>query len=148
MTWRWWLALGTAALATNLLWENAHGVLYDHLIPGWRFLRAAGGDVLLVAAGVGLAWPLRRVGGRAHVVGTTLLLAVAAIVIETVALAAGRWGYGDLMPTIGGIGLSPVLQLPATGLAAMWFASWWARRMDQTRLHQEATDTHEEARAR
>jgi hypothetical protein len=132
MTWRWWLALAVGALVTNLVWENAHSVFYNHLIPGWRFLRAAGGDVLLVAGGVGLTWPLRRWGRRAHVVGATVLLTVAAIVIETVALAEARWGYNELMPTVAGVGLSPLLQLPITGLVAWWFASWWVTRMDET----------------
>ena len=128
MTWRWWAALAAAAFVTNLVWENAHGVLYNHLIPGWRFLRAAGGDVLLVGMGVGLTWPVRRVSARAHAVVAVVLLAVTAVVVETVALAEARWGYDDLMPTIGGVGLSPLLQLPVTGLVAWWTASWWVTR--------------------
>lgn len=122
----WWCALAVGAFVSNLVWENAHGVLYDHVIPGWVYLRAAGGDVLLVALGIGLAWPARRISDRAHVAASAVLLAVIAVVVERAALAEGRWGYTDLMPTIGGIGLSPLLQLPLTGLATWWFASWWA----------------------
>ena len=161
MTWRWWFALGAAALVTNLVWENAHGVLYDHLIPGWRVLRAAGGDVLFVGAGVGLAWPLRRVSGRAHAVGAALLLTVIAIGIETVALAEGRWGYVDAMPTIGGIGVSPLVQLAVTGVGSIWFAAWCTQRLGQTPdgvapdvvttrevTAENSTSMHEKARTR
>lgn len=132
---------------TNLVWENAHSVFYNHLIPGWRFLRAAGGDVLLVAAGVGLTWPLRRFGRRAHLVGALVLLTTAAIVIETVALAEARWGYNDLLPTVGRVGLSPLLQLPVTGLAAWWFASWWVTRMEQFEQASAAGTTDDAATA-
>ena len=110
-------------LATNLWWENAHGALYDTApLPGWRYLRATLGDLLLVAAGHAAVAPMKRrsarVGGAAGAAALTIL----AVAVERHALKRGRWGYLDSMPTVKGIGVSPLIQLPITGLTAAWLA--------------------------
>lgn len=50
-----------------------------------------------------------------------LLLFLFAACLEWFALATGRWEYGALMPRIPilGIGLTPTLQLAATGIFAI-----------------------------
>jgi hypothetical protein len=45
-------------------------------------------------------------------------LTVVAGAVEAVSLAAGRWAYEAGMPTIGGLGASPLLQLPLLGTLA------------------------------
>lgn len=125
---RWWLALAVTAFITNLVWENAHGVLYAHAIPGWRYLLASGGDVLLTATGIALAWPLRRRSRRTWLIGTAVVLTLLASMVELHALATMRWTYTEAMPTVLSMGLSPLLQLPVTGLASIETASRATRR--------------------
>jgi len=43
---------------------------------------------------------------------------VVAVVIEVRALAAHRWAYTALMPTVFGVGLSPLVQLAVAGVLA------------------------------
>lgn len=123
-----WLVLAITAFVTNLVWENAHGVLYDHAIPGWRYLQAAGGDVVLVGIGVGAAATLRRCSVRTQVCAAVVVLVGLAVGVEVHALTNGRWDYTAAMPTIWGIGISPLLQLPLTGLASLAMARWLRRR--------------------
>ena len=136
----------------NLVWENAHGGLYDHVIPGLRYLRAAGGDVVLVGIGVAVAWRVRRFGNRAHLMAAVGVLTALAVIVELAALSEGRWEYTSAMPTVGPVGLSPLLQLPVTGVAAWWAATWWVTRLDATTAGTTTADEdaadHEVARPR
>lgn len=43
-------------------------------------------------------------------------------IIELKALLFKQWSYNDIMPTIFGMGLSPLLQLPITGLISIFLA--------------------------
>lgn len=115
-----WLSLAVTVFLLNLVWENAHGVLYAHAMPGWRYLQAAGGDVLLVGLGVAVAWPARARGSRTHAAVLAVALTAIAVLVELLALAEGRWAYEAAMPTLGAVGLSPLLQLPVTGVVAWW----------------------------
>lgn len=47
-------------------------------------------------------------------------LAVAALIEYRKVFLLGAWSYTPLMPTLFGIGLSPLLQLSVTGVAAFW----------------------------
>jgi len=105
--------------AMNLVWENAHGGLYDHTMSGWDFLRSAGGDVLLVLVGMVAALPWRRASGR-YRIAVVIVLTALAVGVELFALSVDRWTYTDAMPTLGPIGLSPLLQLPTTAMVAFW----------------------------
>ena len=105
--------------AMNLVWENAHGGLYDHTMSGWDFLRSAGGDVLLVLVGMVAALPWRRTIRRYRVAAVIVLTALA-VGVELFALSVDRWAYTDAMPTLGPIGLSPLLQLATTAMVALW----------------------------
>ncbi len=69
----------------------------------WRDLKWFAGLNLLKAAGF-------------------ILLALAfAIFIEIKGVYIMRqWSYSDLMPVVFGLGLSPLLQLPITGLISLW----------------------------
>jgi len=45
---------------------------------------------------------------------------IIAIFIETINLNLGRWAYKEIMPTIFGIGLSPLIQLPLTAVVSLY----------------------------
>jgi hypothetical protein len=55
--------------------------------------------------------------GRAVYFGLISLFVAA--LIEMRALLTNRWQYGELMPTVLGIGLTPLFQLAVTGLLAI-----------------------------
>ena len=44
---------------------------------------------------------------------------IIAILIEIINLSLGRWEYTFIMPTIFGIGISPLIQLALTGIASL-----------------------------
>lgn len=108
--------------AVNLVWENAHGELYAHTMSEWDFVRSAGGDVPLVLIGMIAALPWRRNKNR-YIVAVVMVLTVLAVGVELFALAIGRWAYTAAMPTLGPIGLSPLLQLPTTAMIAFWLTN-------------------------
>lgn len=117
------------ALVLNLAWEIAHVRLYtlwleaDRLTVAWSLLHCTLGDVavaliMFALAGIALRqadWPVRSpwLGGTMVTAG-----AVAFTVWSEWhnVYQIGNWGYTASMPTIFGIGLSPLLQwliLPA-----------------------------------
>ncbi len=89
--------------------------LYDVDFRLGRCLRAAAADAAIVL-GVALAVVLlTRWHPRRFWLALPAALAVVAAPVEAVSLAAGRWAYEAAMPTIGGLGVSPLLQLPLLG---------------------------------
>ncbi len=113
--------VGAVAFSSNLLWELAHGRLYAHDISALMYLRAATVDAALVVGAVGLA---DRVADTAAVYWLTVagFVAIAAVGIEVWALGFGRGSYTAGMPTVGPVGVSPLLQLPATGVISVLIA--------------------------
>jgi hypothetical protein len=101
-------------------WEVAQMPLYAISHPLLGCLRAAVTDTGLTVAALVIA---RRAGARdSRAFWLTLigLLLLAAAVIEAAALASGRWAYSPAMPTLGGVGLVPLMQLPLlAGLAVL-----------------------------
>jgi hypothetical protein len=134
-SWRPWTVLwawSLAALALNLLWEVVQLPLYTIASnePAQRVVFAVvhctGGDlVIAVATYVGAAfavgrldWPLTRpwMGG---VLATALGLAYVVYSEWYNVYQAGNWTYTSAMPTVFGIGLTPLLQwvvIPAATL--------------------------------
>ncbi len=121
--------LAAIILALNIVWEFSHHSLYIDLsgIPSTQHLFMASGTDLIIIAVVfaanslsrkSLKW-IERPKARDNTIITILCLAIA-IVIESRALSIGRWAYTDAMPTIFGIGLSPLLQLAVTSLIALF----------------------------
>jgi len=47
-------------------------------------------------------------------------LIVAAVIEYRAIFVLDKWTYSNLMPTIFGLGLSPLIQLTVTGLIAIW----------------------------
>ena len=121
-----WLAL--IVLILNLVWEFSHYRLYNDLTgisSNFHLIIASFGDVFLVFLIFGLIsikyrhirWlkkPLKLDYFLIIIYGTFL-----AIIIEIVNLNLGRWSYKGIMPTIFGVGLSPLLQLSITGILSL-----------------------------
>lgn len=116
------------ALVLNLGWELAQSPLNTCPARPRTWLRAASVDALLTVA----AGQFAAAGGRrstatrwsALVAG----LAATALAVELHALASGRWAYTAAMPTIGGVGIVPLVQLPALGATSHALARRRARR--------------------
>ncbi len=122
----------------NLFWEIAHSPLYNWEILSLQndiyfyvptILKAAVGDafylllaVIIVAAFTrSFSFLAQFRGWRVEVALLGASLAVACF-IEIKAKILNSWSYADAMPTIFTLGLSPLLQLPLTMLAALWFS--------------------------
>lgn len=111
------------AFVLNLAWEIAHVRLYSLWLEadGWRIawsvFHCSLGDVVIAFAMFGLAgiflrrvdWPLSRpwAGGMIIVIGATTFTAWSEWYNV---YRVGAWSYTPDMPTIYGIGLSPLLQ--------------------------------------
>ena len=115
-------ALALVAFTLHFAWEMAHAKWFATMseLPFWTATawcaRAALWDVL-ISAGAYLAAALASRNARwvrkpcPLPIAVYLVLGLAVTVaIERSALAAGRWRYAPDMPTIAGIGLSPLLQ--------------------------------------
>ena len=115
-----WSAL---AFVVSLAWEIGHVRLYtiwteaDGLLIAWSIFHCSLGDVLIALATFALAglalwsvhWPISRpwLGGAIAVIGAMSFTAWSELhnVYHT-----GGWSYTSDMPTIYGVGLSPLLQ--------------------------------------
>lgn len=124
--------IALAAYALHFAWEMGQASLFTPMdrLPFWQATawcaRAAGWDVVIGAAAYLAAalaarrifWPRRRAPWP---VAIYFLAGLAiTIAIERWALSAGRWEYREAMPTVAGIGLTPILQwivIPALILA-------------------------------
>jgi hypothetical protein len=115
-----WSAL---AFVLNLVWEIAQVRLYtiwaaaDGMSVAWALLHCTLGDVMIALVMFALAgavlwradWPASRpwTGGAIVVIGT---MAFTAWSEWYNVYRVGNWGYTASMPTVFGIGLSPLLQ--------------------------------------
>lgn len=115
-------ALAVLAFALHFVWEMGHARWFATMneLPFWTATawcaRAALWDVAISAAAY-LAAALaarnaRWIGKPSPLpIAVYLVLGLAiTVVVERSALATGRWRYASDMPTIAGIGLSPILQ--------------------------------------
>jgi len=116
-------------LSVSLIWEFSHSALYD-----WdkaplrsddkfyfqRILVSSLGDVLFLSflfflisvIHKNLNWTLKL--RLIDYLTVTIVGLAISIMIEIRALNEPRWFYNELMPTIFGIGLTPLVQLPAS----------------------------------
>lgn len=106
----------------NLAWEIVHARLYtlwaeaDLMSIAWALVHCTLGDVAIALAAFALAgitlrqadWPAFQpwAGGIIVVIATMAFTAGS----EWYNIQAGNWAYTERMPTILGIGLSPLLQ--------------------------------------
>jgi hypothetical protein len=122
------LKLAIPIFILNLIWEFAHhslyidksGIpLYPHLIIA-SFIDLA--FIIIIFTWVGLShkssnWTEKPIK-KDYLVLIFLTLFVAAI-NEYLNLKLGRWSYTPSMPTIFGIGLSPLIQLTVTSILSL-----------------------------
>lgn len=122
------VTLAVVAYAIHFAWEMGHAKWFETMkeLPFWTATawcaRAALWDVAisvlayLIASltGRNVHW-IRRPSPFQLTVYIALGLAVT-VAVERWALAGGRWRYAATMPTIAGIGLSPLLQWIAVPL--------------------------------
>ncbi len=109
--------LAIIALLLHVIWENAQAPLYAGYQSFLQHLPicsiGALGDVAITLLVFAFFWLLKK--GTPNTTTDFLVLAIVgflvAVAIEQHALLAGKWSYAPSMPTILGIGLSPILQM-------------------------------------
>ena len=123
------------AFSLNLAWEVSHSFLYDwsklplhndiyFYIP--KILYSTLGDLIfltLIFAVISiksgnLEWMNNP--GKADYFKIIFLGLIIAIFIEVRAMLFQKWAYNELMPTIFGIGITPLIQLALTGIFILW----------------------------
>lgn len=130
------VAIALATYALHLAWEMGQGFLFAPMerLPFWTATawcaRAAGWDVVISAAayfaaalaGRRILWAERRASWPLAIYfGTGLGVTIA---IERWAISVGRWQYREAMPTIAGIGLTPLLQWIVVPAAILVVVRW------------------------
>ena len=139
---RRWAVFALIVFALNFVWEMAQGKWFASMqgLPFWHAtllcLRATIGDLAITAAAFAVAaavvkdviWPV----GQRVVFATTLFIAfglAVSITYELLAVSAGKWHYGERMPTLFGLGVLPLLQWLMLPVAeVMLFRVIWRRR--------------------
>jgi len=134
--WQGGVIVFVLAFLLNFVWETLHAVLFyeGHATFVAAFftrmvLYASFIDALLIlgifCAGCmvfkGDCW-LEHYGSKEFAFTIVLGIVIAAI-IEIKAFFLEQWAYTSLMPTIFGIGLSPLVQLAVTGALSMFVTS-------------------------
>jgi hypothetical protein len=119
----------------NFVWESLHAVyLYEgHDFSARKYVRMVGYVsavdglfIVVVYLFISLLWrtPSRRgeiTKGQA-IAACALWLVMAAVLEYEKVYVLREWSYSAHMPTIFGIGMSPLLQLPLTGLVTLLIA--------------------------
>jgi hypothetical protein len=129
------LSVFLSSYLINFLWESLHAVfLYqDHDFNAEKYVLMVSyvsaidallilGIYLLVAAlWRDMVWIRSMNAMQIATVVVTGLVAAGAIEYRRV-FVTKTWSYTQLMPTIFGLGVSPLLQLSLTGLLAFWLS--------------------------
>ena len=119
----------------NLFWEVSHSLLFDWNQPPLqnnvefyiqRILFSTFGDLVILTIMFAIislknkSWKWINKPSRIDYVLVIILGTIFAIFIEIRASIQGRWHYNQFMPTIFGIGLTPLVQLFTIALLALW----------------------------
>lgn len=125
---RLFLGVFVVAFVLNAIWELLHFGLYYDLSGIAKYphlLLAIFVDAVIILVifliisliSKGVNWVKKPLVWNYLVV--VLVGVGVAVFIEIRALMIGRWAYKAAMPTVFGIGLSPLLQLAATGILSL-----------------------------
>jgi len=129
--------LGLIAFILNIIWEFSHNFLYIDLsgISKYPHLIIASFTDMLIILGIFVIISLKNKNlnwiknpPRFDYLLVVFLGLIIAIFIEMINLNLGRWEYTGAMPTIFGIGVSPMVQLALTGVISLLFISPLARQ--------------------
>ena len=125
------------SLILNLIWEFSHYFLYIDLSgisPVLHLILASFTDMLIIF-GILIVISIKnknfdwiRKASRFDYVFIIVLGLIVAILIELWALGIDRWAYKEIMPTVFGIGLSPLVQLGLTGVISLGVVSYFLRK--------------------
>ncbi len=122
------LIVGFISLILNIIWEFSHHFLYIDLsgIAKYPHLVIASFADMLIILGIFMIISLKNRSfswmkhpGKFDYLLVVLLGFAVAIFIEIINLNLGRWKYTDAMPTLFGIGISPLIQLALTGVISL-----------------------------
>lgn len=114
--------IAAAAFALNAAWELGQWPLYSCAWSPLVLAQAAGVDSVVTMGAAEAAEIVSRRHGRGFLPTLVTGLALTAWAIELQALRRGRRFYAPAMPTVGGVGLVPLLQLPLLGAVAVAIA--------------------------
>jgi hypothetical protein len=117
------IVLFAAAFFINLAYETLHSVLYATCLEAplkiYRFLMLKG--AIFDASVIVILYIISAAAGPSGILFLFLLLSlVFAWYWEWYSLKKGKWRYAPSMPMIWGVGLTPLIQLAATGLASLY----------------------------
>lgn len=124
------LRLFLVGFALNIIWEFLHCQLYETCrrqtwaknIP--LLLKMSLKDsffIVLFSSIAGFLWQTDAILDTPAALITFLILALGfSGVDEKISVKKGRWEYAAAMPTITGVGLSPLLEIAVTGVIAIW----------------------------
>lgn len=127
------IAIFCFSFLLNFFWEALHAVyLYQrhdfdaaNYVPMLLYVSSVDGLIVCgLYLGVSILWRnlfwIERFSKRQLLVFTAAAVAVAAITEYLSVYHYHRWSYTNEMPTVFGIGLSPLVQLSITGGIALW----------------------------
>lgn len=128
------ISLFVFAYLLNFFWESFHSVfLYEgHNFNAAKYVFMVGYvsiiDGLLILGSyflISFLWRdffwIKEKNIKPFTLFIIINLIVALIIEYRALFILEKWSYNDLMPTIFGIGLSPLVQLSITGIIAVWF---------------------------
>lgn len=127
------LTIGLVIFVLNLIWELSHHSLYLDLsgIPKYPHLILAAIMDTLILLGIFVLVSLKNKNfkwithpGKSDYLLVVIIGLAAAIIIEWVNLSLGRWEYTPAMPTLFGVGMSPLAQLALTGIISLIIMSF------------------------
>ena len=128
------IILAIFILGFNIIWEFSHYRLYIDLTgipPTTHLIMASFADLILLSfifsinsiLRKGVNW-IENPKKFDYFVIIILGILIAAS-IEIYSVSNGRWAYTESMPTVFGIGISPLIQLFTTGIISLQLAKIW-----------------------
>ena len=130
------IVLAIFIFVLNIIWEFSHYRLYIDLtgIPSTiNLIIASFTDLILISFIFliisifrrNIAW-IENPNKADYFIIVVMGFLIAAL-IEIFSVSNNRWNYTELMPTIFGIGVSPLIQLFSTAIISSWLAGFFTR---------------------
>ncbi len=119
---------GLIILILNIIWEFSHYFLYIDLsgISKYPHLIIASFTDMFIILGIFIIISLRNRNfnwinspRKCDYLLIVFFGLTIAVFIETINLNLGRWAYTATMPTLFGVGISPMIQLVLTGIISL-----------------------------